>query len=131
MHISFFFDGTNNNKKNDLEIAEPPHPTNIARLFDTTYEDQLTKPKKLREYFKYYMPGVGTAFPEIGEYNFSSSGLTYATGGENRINWKFLLMLVNSLYLSAGSAELPNKLLRASLDKMVPPSGTFGWRRGS
>ncbi|WP_273805184.1 T6SS phospholipase effector Tle1-like catalytic domain-containing protein [Providencia rettgeri] len=128
LHISFFFDGTNNNKKNDLEIAQPPHPTNIARLFEATYEDQLTKPKKLREYFKYYMPGVGTAFPEIGEYNFSSSGLTYATGGENRINWA-LLMLVNSLYLSAGLAELPNKLLRASLDKMAtvwPLDGAAG-----
>lgn len=74
------------------------------------------------------MPGVGTAFPEIGEYNFSSSGLTYATGGENRINWA-LLMLVNSLYLSAGLAELPNKLLRASLDKMAtvwPLDGAAG-----
>lgn len=118
LHISFFFDGTNNNKKNDLEIAKPPHPTNIARLFEATYEDELTKPKKLREYFKYYMPGVGTAFPEIGEYNYSSRGLTYATGGENRINWA-LLMLVNSLYLSAGLPELLNKDLRDNIKKMA------------
>ncbi|HEP0306858.1 DUF2235 domain-containing protein [Providencia rettgeri] len=118
LHISFFFDGTNNNKKNDLDIASPPHPTNISRLFEATYSDDKKPKIKMREYFKYYMPGVGTAFPEIGEYNYSSSGLTYATGGENRINWA-LLMLINTLYLSAGKEQIPNGTLKKSLEKMA------------
>ncbi|QCJ70118.1 hypothetical protein C9446_09810 [Providencia heimbachae] len=117
LHLSFFFDGTNNNRQNDLKNAKPPHPTNIARLFEVTYGDDTNPDIKLREYFKYYMPGVGTPFPEIGEYNFSSSGLTFASGGEDRINWA-LLMLVNTLYLSAGEVELPNKTLRDALKKM-------------
>ncbi|WP_249348462.1 hypothetical protein [Pseudomonas carnis] len=32
LHISLFFDGTNNNEPYDTHKAEPPHPTNIARL---------------------------------------------------------------------------------------------------
>lgn len=127
LHISLFFDGTNNNKQNDLEVATPPHPTNIARLFEATYEDTKNPSIKLREYFKYYMPGVGTAFPEIGEYNYSNSGLKYATGGENRINWA-LLMLVNTLLLSAGQEKLSTKVLRDSLAKMATIWPTDGAR---
>lgn len=33
---------------------------------------------------------MGTAFPEIGELDFSDAGLRYATGGEARINWALL-----------------------------------------
>ncbi|WPN51263.1 hypothetical protein QMK52_20495 [Pseudomonas sp. P9_2] len=32
LHISLFFDGTNNNEPYDTRKAEPPHPTSIARL---------------------------------------------------------------------------------------------------
>ncbi|WP_431221851.1 hypothetical protein ACQ86O_15455 [Serratia sp. L9] len=35
LHISLFFDGTNNNDDNDT-AAKPPHPTNIARLYHAT-----------------------------------------------------------------------------------------------
>ncbi|MCT6519398.1 DUF2235 domain-containing protein [Proteus vulgaris] len=80
MHISFFFDGTNNNRDRDMK-AEPKTATNITHLFEATNEDSEDKAKKEREYFKYYMPGVGTAFPEIAEYNFTTTGLKYATGG--------------------------------------------------
>lgn len=80
LHISFFFDGTNNNRDRDMK-AEPKTATNITHLFEATNEDSEDKAKKEREYFKYYMPGVGTAFPEIAEYNFTTTGLKYATGG--------------------------------------------------
>ncbi|MBS7672703.1 DUF2235 domain-containing protein, partial [Vibrio cholerae] len=60
LHISLFFDGTNNNEPYDTHKAEPPHPTNIARLYHATI-------LKLESgYFRYYIPGVGTPFPEIG-----------------------------------------------------------------
>lgn len=51
LHISLFFDGTGNNDENDTNIARPPHPTNIARLFHATYE------RADSGYFRYYMPG--------------------------------------------------------------------------
>lgn len=33
LHISLFFDGTNNNEPHDTKRAKPPHPSNIAKLF--------------------------------------------------------------------------------------------------
>ncbi|EBS7636864.1 DUF2235 domain-containing protein [Salmonella enterica] len=87
LHISLFFDGTNNNEYNDT----PAHPTNIAKLFHATYQNAESE-----GYFRYYIPGVGTPFPKIGEIDYSNSGLEFATGGEDRINWA-LLRLVDAL----------------------------------
>lgn len=83
LHVSLFFDGTNNNEKASAE-AKRPNPSNIARLYHTALEDIDSG------YYSYYIPGVGTAFPEIGELDFSDAGLRYATGGEARINWALL-----------------------------------------
>lgn len=92
LHISLFFDGTGNNEHNDTKVAKPPHPTNIAKLFHAAYPLSAEKDG----YFSYYIPGVGTPFPKIGEIDYSDDGLKYATGGENRINWA-LLRLVDAL----------------------------------
>lgn len=89
LHISLFFDGTNNNEKHST-AANPPNPSNIARLYHAALEDIDSG------YYRYYMPGVGTAFPEIGELDFSDDGLRFATGGEARINWA-LLRIVDAL----------------------------------
>ncbi|QCA06322.1 T6SS phospholipase effector Tle1-like catalytic domain-containing protein [Pantoea vagans] len=91
LHISLFFDGTGNNEENDTNVARPPHPTNIARLFHATYQDAEDK-----GYFRYYIPGVGTPFPKINEFDYSLDGLAFAAGGEDRINWA-LLRLVDAL----------------------------------
>ena len=42
---------------------------------------------------------VGTPFPKIGEMDYSNSGLEFATGGEDLINWA-LLRLVDALSYS-------------------------------
>ncbi|WP_256591180.1 MULTISPECIES: phospholipase effector Tle1 domain-containing protein [unclassified Pseudomonas] len=75
LHISLFFDGTNNNEFND---TKKDHPSNIAKLFHASLRG-----KKAEEegYFSFYMPGVGTPFPEIGELDYSEEGLTFARGG--------------------------------------------------
>lgn len=83
LHISLFFDGTNNNEAASA-AADRPNPSNIARLYHAALEDIDSG------YYRYYIPGVGTAFPEIGELDFSDEGLRYATGGEARINWALL-----------------------------------------
>ncbi|CAM4003278.1 DUF2235 domain-containing protein [Rahnella bruchi] len=92
LHINLFFDGTGNNNKHDSELANPTHPTNIAKLFHAAYPPSAEE----QGYFSYYMPGVGTPFPDIGEMDYSGGGLMYATGGEDRINWA-LMMLIDAL----------------------------------
>ena len=90
LHISLFFDGTNNNNDND---TKKNHPSNIAKLFHASLRG---KDAEESGYFSYYMPGVGTPFPEVGELDYSEGGLKYATGGEDRINWA-LVSLAHSL----------------------------------
>lgn len=82
-HLSFFFDGTNNNKYRDT--ARLAH-SNVARLFDifeVTPEQQ-----------RIYVPGIGTPFQkEIGDTgrgDHARVGLGAGWGGEARINWALL-----------------------------------------
>ncbi|MBD0681072.1 T6SS phospholipase effector Tle1-like catalytic domain-containing protein [Pseudomonas sp. PSB11] len=98
LHISLFFDGTNNNEFNDTKNN---HPSNIAKLFHASIQDDDAKAEG---YFSYYMPGVGTPFPEIGELDYSENGLRFATGGEDRINWALVQVA------SALSYALNNKV---------------------
>ncbi|MBN3006538.1 DUF2235 domain-containing protein, partial [Chromobacterium alkanivorans] len=87
--ISLFFDGTNNHEESDSQ-AKPRSTSNIARLFHATLGSGSAQPDpKLAEkgLYRYYIPGVGTRFPEIGELKPMSSGLIFANGGEDRINW--------------------------------------------
>ena len=99
LHISMFFDGTNNNDAND---TKKNHPSNIAKLFHASIQDDEAKG---RGYFSYYMPGVGTAFPEIGELDYSEEGLIYATGGEDRINWA-MVSLADTLHTALAKTPL-------------------------
>ena len=63
LNIGIFFDGTGNNMIADYkkpELLKRKH-SNIVKIFNT-YPDQNKD-----GYFKHYIPGVGTAFPEIGD----------------------------------------------------------------
>ena len=82
IHVGIFFDGTNNNMYRDRPLKGH---SNIASLFDAHREDR-------QERFRYYIPGVGTSFPQVGEKTESSSGKTFASGGEKRIHWAMLLV---------------------------------------
>ncbi|HEK3245369.1 TPA: DUF2235 domain-containing protein [Proteus mirabilis] len=115
LHASFFFDGTNNNNKNDTDDANPPHPTNVAKLYHACapYDYQA----KQKGFYAYYMPGVGTPFPEIKTYEYYSSGLTYATGGQARIHWA-LIQIYNTLYHAVIGHELTLAEMRSLLLKM-------------
>ncbi|MFK8256625.1 T6SS phospholipase effector Tle1-like catalytic domain-containing protein [Erwinia sp. AnSW2-5] len=135
LHISLFFDGTGNNLNNDFVLSDPKHPSNIARLFRAAIGDGTaggvpdTRQVPLDaaadsggQYFKFYIPGVGTPFPEVNDLEYSIEGLVGAAMGEERINWALLriidvLMRVskdqvnNSVKLSEGDS-------RKSIDKM-------------
>lgn len=122
LHISLFFDGTNNNETYDTKEANPPHPTNIARL----YHASLMKLEN--GYFRYYIPGVGTPFPEIGEMDYGTLGMATGHRGEDRINWA-LLRLVDALFYTLNNQQrLGMSEARAKLREMSTlwPMTAFG-----
>jgi hypothetical protein len=143
LHISLFFDGTGNNLNNDLyESGDKPHPTNIARLFRASIGAGYvggthhfgSKARRLtddgdtvnNQYFKYYMPGVGTPFPEVGDLDYSSFGLALAGYGEERINWA-LLMIVDALRRALKLPRLDDDTLLKSVKAMGTILGITGY----
>jgi hypothetical protein len=135
LHVSLFFDGTGNNLNNDLYLSDPRHPTNIARMFRASIGDghaggtaHSPGAKGLTDaagtgngqYFKYYMPGVGTPFTEVGDLDYSLLGLGGAWYGEERINWG-LLMILDAVRRTLGLPRLDN----TALLKAVTAMGTW------
>ena len=137
LHISLFFDGTGNNLNHDLYIADPKHPTNIARLFRATIGQGtaggVAKGEELLDadgsgddkYYKYYIPGVGTPFPEVNDLDFSMMGLATATYGEDRINWG-LLRIIDALKRTTTRKSLSNSASWSAVDKMATSMASFG-----
>jgi len=144
LHVTLCFDGTGNNLHHDLYEAEIAHPTNISRIFRASIGDGiaggtahngsiaqgLTDPLDADggNYFKYYMPGVGTPFAEVGDLDYSTLGLALALRGEHRLNWA-LLMLVDALRRSLKIPRLSNVALRKAVDAMGSTLG-LEWATG-
>lgn len=91
INLGLFFDGTNNNMESD---SSKLGDSNIVRLFNTYLQ------KKEKGYYRRYIPGVGTRFPEIREEGASSLGTGFAIGCEERVLFG-LLWVLNSLHRSA------------------------------
>ncbi len=127
LHISLFFDGTNNNNDND---TQKNHPSNIAKLFHASLRGEKADEKG---YFSYYMPGVGTAFPEIGELDYSKSGLQYATGGEDRINWALVQVASALSFALNDKKEIDRAVAKTKVEAMstltAPLMIAFGTRK--
>ncbi|MEN7530653.1 DUF2235 domain-containing protein [Cupriavidus sp. DL-D2] len=89
LHVSLFFDGTNNNddENNRWRDSKKQSHTNVARLFGAAIEhpDQ--------DKFKFYIVGVGTPFPELGEETYSSFGKAFASGFAKRCTWGYTRIL--------------------------------------
>ncbi|KEX93178.1 T6SS phospholipase effector Tle1-like catalytic domain-containing protein [Pseudomonas putida] len=111
LHISLFFDGTNNNEFND---TKKNHPSNIAKLYHASLRGKKAEDEG---YFSYYMPGVGTAFPEIGELDYSANGLRFATGGEDRINWA-LIQVASALSIALTPNGIDDALAKKHVENM-------------
>ncbi|MBS1161668.1 MAG: hypothetical protein H6R15_4087 [Proteobacteria bacterium] len=74
--------------------------TNVARLFQTFPRD-----KQAKGYHPFYIQGVGTPFPKIGEPTESSEGKAFAKGGLPRIVWGiFQVMNAVHITLTGGKA---------------------------
>ncbi|QIX97568.1 DUF2235 domain-containing protein [Cedecea sp. FDAARGOS_727] len=142
LHISLFFDGTGNNLNNDFYLSNPKHPTNIARLFRASIGNGTAggvsntgglfdSDSSLKgSYFKYYIPGVGTPFPEINDLDYSLRGLAFADRGEDRINWG-LLRIIDALKRSLSksntdSSKLSDGETRDALKNMATSMASFG-----
>lgn len=95
LNIGIFFDGTGNNR--DADTQQLKH-SNIARLWQT-YVD-----REDRGYFRIYIPGVGTEFPEVRERGESMAGSAFGEGGEPRVLYA-LLAILNAIHQAACSGE--------------------------
>lgn len=119
IHVGIFFDGTNNNM--DRDRPDRGH-SNVVSLWDAHQVDQ-------KEFFRYYIPGVGTRFAEIGENAESnSSGNTFAKGGEARIHFG-MLQIFNAVCGAATDRDLLTKAEMRELVTSTPGLHTV-WRLG-
>ncbi|EMN0831506.1 DUF2235 domain-containing protein [Providencia rettgeri] len=114
LHISLFFDGTNNNEPNDTG-STPPHPSNVAKLYHASAPENRQANES--GFYAYYIPGVGTPFPQIGTYDYYSSGLQFAVGGEDRINWG-LVQLCNTLHHTVTKNFIGNGHMKKTVETM-------------
>ena len=92
---SIFFDGTNNNLKRDM--PDNSH-SNIVVLFNAH------KNTEQGDYYPFYIPGVGTAFKEIGEMHETSEGKAMAAGGEARIYYA-MIQIFNAVHRAVKNDE--------------------------
>ncbi|RFP09095.1 DUF2235 domain-containing protein [Duganella sp. BJB488] len=84
LNLGVFFDGTKNNRRADYPGLSH---SNIARLSDAYHRDETNG------YYRLYVPGVGTPFPEIGEMQTSTKGSAFAVGCEGRVLFGLISML--------------------------------------
>lgn len=77
--VSFFFDGTGNNREADLIFRKH---SNIVRLYRAHKPTDFSK-----RLFSVYIPGIGTYFPEIGDRGGGDFGLGCGAMGEARLNF--------------------------------------------
>jgi len=116
IQVGLFFDGTNNNLNRDKQ--NNCH-SNIVRLYDSFPE------RSDSGYFRHYIPGVGTAFPEIGELGESKEGKAFAKGGESRLYWA-LIQVLNSMHMATvGERLIPDAQAKADINN--PDILRNGW----
>lgn len=99
LHITLFFDGTNNNdartgpdgKPNPFRDSLSNTHTNVARLYNAALDINE------EGIFAFYLQGVGTPFGEIGEPVYTPFGKSMAAGFSGRCIWAYTRVL-NAIY---------------------------------
>ena len=86
LYVSFFFDGTGNNLKNDRPTLEH---SNVARMFDAHSDNNSAT-----GVYKFYIPGIGTPFHDIGDKGAGPiPWVDHHAGmggvGQGRLDWAF------------------------------------------
>lgn len=77
--LSFFFDGTGNNRYADAGLQKH---SNVAKLFRVHVPNDMAK-----GIYSFYLQGVGTYFREVGDDGGSTAGLSFATKGAARLDF--------------------------------------------
>ncbi|MGL4605674.1 MAG: T6SS phospholipase effector Tle1-like catalytic domain-containing protein [Iodobacter sp.] len=97
LFLGFFFDGTRNNYRQAFDEGTEDF-SNVARLYDSfpgmsvpgvlpaSAEWQHEK-EAFKHFFKVYVPGVGSAFEQVGDKGGGTLGAAAALYGEIRIVW--------------------------------------------
>lgn len=80
LRVGVFFDGTGNNKENDLPRGKA---SNIAKLSEVYLDEE--KKEKLEHYRMVYENGVGT-IDHVDEVNYELSGLALGDGAIQRVH---------------------------------------------
>lgn len=144
LFFGFFFDGT----KNNYEQAEATkNHSNVARLYDCypglsvpgvlpPSTDWTNNPSRYTHFFRVYVPGVASPFPQVGDVGTwwqSKSGAGAGGQGDYRIAWA-LIQAVNNVHRfflktplisPAEAKELVRKLvLNKGTRKLMDGGGT-------
>lgn len=114
--MSFFFDGTGNNREADIGSNEH---SNVARLYMAHEEND-----KAQGRYRIYVPGIGTYFKEIGDPGGTTTGMGFGAQGEGRIDWAFK-QFQEKLAYHVGLAQNPRNKIT-----MIRVSA-FGFSRGA
>lgn len=118
--VGIFFDGTNNNMVRDKPLNGH---SNIVSLYDAHKKDR-------KDHFAYYIPGVGTPFPEIGEHGEDPSGKAYAAGGEARIHFAMLQVFNAACAASTQSDLLTQAEMKSVVTSTIGEGLATWWRLG-
>ena len=94
VRIGLFFDGTDNNKYRDEPIQGH---TNVVKLFNAHQDIKGEGDLKESSCFRFYVPGVGTRFPENQEWKETQDGKAMGKGGQARILYG-ILQVYNAVY---------------------------------
>ena len=126
--MGLFFDGTGNNMRADYDLvfADKRKHTNIVKLF------QAFKDESAHGYFRVYLPGVGTPFPEIGDnntYTWKNWGSVAAEKGEHRIIWAFTQLLNAPHQFVFGNAPLISDALAKTITNKLASTLEFSVTR--
>jgi len=81
LSLSFFFDGTGNNR--DADIGTHEH-SNVARMFLAHKPDNESNGQ-----YALYIPGIGTYFKEINDPGGTPTGMGFGAEGDKRLQWAF------------------------------------------
>lgn len=119
LQFSFFFDGTRNHKEEDRPTGSH---SNVARLFDACTENELNCQ------FRFYVQGVGTPCPEIGEIEPHPDGAKAGVMGWERLRYAMVFLCNRLAFVLNKQRIVPES--NAAIAKAVSSDRNIAdWRR--
>jgi hypothetical protein len=134
MDVGFFFDGTGNNKDKDYGPESNPFPflkrrhSNVVRLYHAFPDEDDKNPYRRTidtadRIYRYYIPGVGTPFPKVGDDEDgllwgvkSGLGAGFGKGGEARIVWA-MVQLINAMLRFYNKPVIPDDQVKGIVEE--------------